>query len=234
MCTITLIIPTLNEAENIDPLLQRIFKVKDDCSFDFDVLFVDSASSDATCEKVLKWKKKYDVSILELESNEGLASAVVAAVRIAKGKVVAVMDADLSHPPEILPALIEPVLSGNYDMVIGSRYIDGGSTPDWPFMRRLGSRVATLPAKLFTRVQDPLAGLFAVDSTKFKCMTGSIRGFKVALEILASNTGSMRVKEVPIEFRERCYGISKMNSSVVWAYLLQLVTLSKKKVVGGL
>ncbi len=162
MCAVSIIVPTLNEAENIDYLLERVFQVKRSFSLDFDVLFVDSASSDATCEKVAGWQKREDVSILKRQNNDGLAKAVVAAAGIARGEFVVVMDADLSHPPEVLPELIEPLLDGSWDMVIGSRYTTGGSTPDWPLSRKICSKLATLPAQLFTHVKDPLAGFFGL------------------------------------------------------------------------
>jgi len=233
MCSVSVIVPTLNEAENIDYLLERMLRVKRSCSFDFDVLFVDSASSDSTCEKVAAWQKREDISILKRQNNDGLAKAVVAAACIAKGKFVVVMDADLSHPPEMLPELIEPLVDGSWDMVIGSRYIAGGSTPDWPLTRKIGSKLATYPARLFTCVKDPLAGFFAVDRLRLQRLTGSVRGFKIGLEILAAGGSGLRVKEVPIEFRERSYGVSKMNRGVVVDYMLQLLVLAKKRAGRG-
>ncbi len=233
MCAVSIIVPTLNEAENIDYLLERVFQVKRSFSLDFDVLFVDSASSDATCEKVAGWQKREDVSILKRQNNDGLAKAVVAAAGIARGEFVVVMDADLSHPPEVLPELIEPLLDGSWDMVIGSRYTTGGSTPDWPLSRKIGSKLATIPAQLFTHVKDPLAGFFAVERSRLQSLTGSIRGFKIGLEILAAGGRKLRVKEVPIEFCERSYGVSKMNRGVVMDYLAQLMVLAKKRVNSG-
>jgi dolichol-phosphate mannosyltransferase len=233
MCAVSIIIPTLNEAENIDYLLERVFQVKRSFSLDFDVLFVDSASSDTTCEKVAAWQEREDVSILKRQTDDGLAKAVVAAAGIAKGKFAVVMDADLSHPPELLPELIEPLLDGSWDMVIGSRYTAGGSTPDWPVSRKIGSKLATIPARLFTHVKDPLAGFFAVERSRLQSLTGSIRGFKIGLEILAAGGRELRVKEVPIEFCERSYGVSKMNRGVVMDYLAQLMFLAKKRVNGG-
>lgn len=231
MNSVSVIIPTLNEAENIDYLLERVFQVKDSFCLDFDVLFVDSASSDATCEKVAAWQKREDVSILKLQTDEGLAEAVVAAACTAKGKIAVVMDADLSHPPEVLPELITPLLDRSWDMVIGSRYIAGGSTPDWPLNRRLASSLATIPARIFTPVKDPLAGFFAVENFRLKNLKGSVRGFKIGLEILAAGGRELRVKEVPIEFCERSYGVSKMSRGVALDYLIQLLVLAKRRLI---
>jgi len=230
MCSFSIIVPTLNEAENIDFLLGRLFGVKKSYSLDFDVLFVDSASSDTTCEKVAEWQKRADVSILKRQTNDGLAGAVIAAAGVARGKYVVVMDADLSHPPEVLPELIKPLFERSCDMVIGSRYIAGGSTPDWPFTRQFVSRLATIPARLFTNVKDPLAGYFGVERSRLESLTDSVRGFKIGLEILAAGGGRLRVREVPIEFRDRSYGVSKMNHSVVWQYMIQLMVLAKRRI----
>ncbi len=229
MSSVSVIIPTLNEAENIDYLLERVFRVKHSFCLDFDVLFVDSASSDATCEKVAAWQKREDVSILKRQTDDGLAEAVVAAACTAKGKFAVVMDADLSHPPEVLPELIKPLLDGSWDMVIGSRYTAGGSTPDWPLNRRLASKLATIPARIFTHVKDPLAGFFGVESFRLKSLKGSVRGFKIGLEILAAGGRELRVKEVPIEFCERSYGVSKMSRGVALDYLIQLPVLVKRR-----
>jgi len=233
MSSVSVIIPTLNEAENIDYLLERVFRVKRTFCLDFDVLFVDSASSDDTCEKVACWQKREDVSLLERQEDDGLAGAVVAAACTARGKFAVVMDADLSHPPEVLPELITPLLDGSRDMVIGSRYTAGGSTPDWSLKRRLASKLATVPARIFTHVKDPLAGFFGVECSRLRSLKGSVRGFKIGLEVLVAGGLDLRVKEVPIEFCERSYGVSKMSHGVALDYLIQLLALAKRRLTRG-
>jgi len=234
---ITVIVPTLNEAENIDLLLERIFQVRDSAGLDFDVLFVDSASTDATCEKVLTWQDHYAVRLLRRDINVGLAGAVIAGAHHTKSDIVVVMDADLSHPPETIPSLIGPLVEGTHDMVIGSRYVEGGATPDWPFARRMLSRIATFPAMFFCDVRDPLAGLFAVERQRLISLPVEVPGFKIGLAVLAYNGKRLRVKEIPIEFRDRGYGQSKISRSVAWDYLKQLAGLtfrwSKKKTAAG-
>lgn len=225
MYSVSVIVPTLNEAENIDFLLERLFRVKSSCSLDFDVLFADSDSSDTTCEIIAGWQKRENVSLLHCQTGGGLADAVIAAAGKACGEFVVIMDADLSHPPEILPELIKPLVDDSCDMVIGSRYIKGGSTPDWSIFRKISSRLATIPARLFTNVKDPLAGLFVVKRSILQDLTDSVRGFKIGLEILVAGGRTLRVKEVPIEFRDRRYGVSKMNGNVVLDYMKQILTL---------
>jgi dolichol-phosphate mannosyltransferase len=223
---ITIIVPTLNEAENIDLLLKKIINIRQSSNLDFDILFVDSASTDGTCDRVLEWQNKAPVRLLQNDSNIGLAGAVIAGAKYTESRYVVVMDADLSHPPEVIPQLLQPLLNGTHDMVIGSRYIEGGSIPDWPFLRKISSRIATLPALLFCEVKDPLAGFFAVERRKLTDLPGSVPGFKIGLAILAEYGKNIRVTEIPIKFRDRDYGQSKMNYWVVFDYLRQLNNLA--------
>ena len=129
--------------------LKEFFSIRQSCNLDFDILFVDSASTDGTCDRVIEWQKREPVRLLQNDKNMGLAGAVMAGANYTDSKYVLVMDADLSHPPEIIPQLLQPLIDGTHDMVIGSRYVAGGSMPDWPFSRRLSSRIATFPALYF-------------------------------------------------------------------------------------
>jgi dolichol-phosphate mannosyltransferase len=108
--------------------------------------------------------------------------------------------------------------------------VDGGATPDWPLSRRLSSRIATLPALLFCIVKDPLAGFFAVERKRLIDLPGRVPGFKIGLAILAEYGRDLRVKEIPIEFRDRDFGESKMNRRVVFEYLWQLVGLAGRRI----
>jgi len=230
LSTITIIVPTLNEVENVDLLLERILSIRRSSNLDFDILFVDSASTDGTCDRVIDWQKKAPVHLLQHEINVGLAGAVIAGAKYTDSTYVLVMDADLSHPPELIPQLLQPLLSGTHDMVIGSRYVEGGSMPDWPFSRKLSSRIATLPALFFCEVKDPLAGFFAVERRRLTGLSDSVPGFKIGLAILAEYGKDLRVTEIPIEFRDRDYGESKMNYWVAFDYLKQLNKLALKRV----
>lgn len=226
MSLISIVIPTLNEAENIDLLLKRILNTRQLSHLDFDILFVDSASIDGTCDRVLEWQTKAPVRLLQHDCNIGLAGAVIAGAKYIESKFIVVMDADLSHPPEVIPQLLQPLLDGTHDMVIGSRYIEGGSVPDWPFLRKLSSKIATIPALLFCEVKDPLAGFFAVERRRLLDLPGSVPGFKIGFAILAEFGKDIRVTEIPITFRDRDYGESKMNYWVVFDYLRQLNNLA--------
>lgn len=227
---LTVLVPTLNEEPNVDLLVESILGVRASCDLDFDILFVDSASSDETCQKILAWATRGPVSLLQMDVNVGLAGAVIAGAKHLLSDFILVMDADLSHPPEAIPRLLGPLKSGSCDMVIGSRYIQGGSTPDWPFTRKLSSKLATLPALLFCDVRDPLAGFFAVRREKIINLPGRIPGFKIGLALIAEYGKGFRVTEVPIEFRDRDYGESKMGKRVVFDYCRQLVSIAFSRI----
>jgi len=230
MATVTIIIPTLNEEQNIDLLLEKIFQVRDRYHLDFDILFVDSASADNTCACVKKWQDKRPVSLLRRDVNVGLAPAVIAAAHQVNSEYVLVMDADLSHPPEKIPNLLRPLVAGQCDMVIGSRYVKGGAMPDWPFSRKISSKLATLPALCFCSVKDPLAGFFAVKRKLITGLPADVPGFKIGFAVLAEYNKKIRIIEIPIEFRDRDYGQSKMNKNVVYDYLRQLGGLVRGRI----
>jgi dolichol-phosphate mannosyltransferase len=223
MPSVSIIVPTLNEAGNIDPLLERIFKVRDDHALDLEVVFVDDASTDGTCGEIRAWQAAYPVRLVSRDFDDGLAGAVMAGARAAKGEYAVVMDADLSHPPEAIPNLLAPLLEGSHDMVIGSRYVPGGAVPEWPLQRRITSKLATLPARFFTDAHDPMAGLFALKRQRLAGLNRQVSGFKIGLEILATAEVDLRVTEVPIVFHDRYKGSSKMNAKVIGDYLRQLL-----------
>ncbi len=226
MPLISIIIPTRNEADNIDLLLTRIFAVEELREHDFEVVFSDGASTDATCDAVRGWQDTNPVRLVESRVNEGLSAAVMAGARAAAGDYVVVMDADLSHPPESLPDMLEPLLSGSHDMVVGSRYVAGGSTRGWPLKRRISSLLASLPARILADVKDPLAGFLAMRRERLTSLNWVVCGFKFGLELLATAEEQTRVKEVPIVFHDRCYGKSKMGLGVILDYLRQLLLLA--------
>ena len=224
---VSIIVPTRNEADNIDLLLQRIFSVEYLSSVDHEVIFVDDSSTDATRQTIRKWCAESPVRLIERDHGKGLASAVVAGASQAGFDVALVMDADLSHPPEKIPELVQPLLSGEYDMVIGSRYVEGGATPEWPRSRRIASKLATLPARLFTDANDPMAGFFAASTERLRNIRTNVPGFKIGLEVLAVGGDELRVLEVPIVFQDRFEGFSKMNKRIIFEYLEQVVQLSR-------
>ncbi len=222
---LSVIVPTLNEAENIDPLLGAIFDHGARSALDLEVLVVDDGSTDGTRERVRAWEGRHRVRLLARDGERGLSGAVLAGAAAAAGDVVVVMDADLSHPPERVAALAHPVLAGECDVAIGSRYVPGGSTPGWPLARRAMSRGAAALARILVDARDPLSGFFAVRRELFLEAGKSATGFKVLLEVLARGGDGLRVREIPITFRDRTHGRSKMGFRVIRTYLAQLAAL---------
>jgi dolichol-phosphate mannosyltransferase len=223
--SLSVIVPTLNEAENIEGIINRI--LTGGASVDMEIIVVDDASRDDTQPIVRRLSKTLPVTLLARENpKDGLAGAVLAGARAARARVVMVIDADGSHPPEKIPDLARPVIKGDLDMVIGSRYAPGGSTPGWSRKRRLMSRAASACAWPLTDVHDALSGFFAVRKELMAEIPSDAAGFKIALEILVRGGDSLRVGEVPIAFRDRELGQSKMGTGVILTYFRRLVALS--------
>ncbi len=225
----SVIVPTLNEAENIDDLLAAILAQAG--AGLHEILLVDDGSTDGTREKMGAWSERDPaIRLISRETPDGLAGAVVEGARQAQAEVVVVMDADLSHPPEKIGALVEPVLAGTQDMMIGSRYTAGGSTPGWPLLRRASSRAASLLAWPLTDVRDCLSGFFAVRREKLLELGADVAGFKVGLEIILRGAPLLRVGEIPIAFRDRTKGRSKMDGRVIFTYLEQILGFTAARI----
>jgi dolichol-phosphate mannosyltransferase len=213
---ISLIIPTLNEVENIPPLLTRILRCD---AVPDQIIFVDDGSTDGTRECIRSFASSAPVHLIERDAPSlGLAGAVMAGARAAEGDWLVVMDADLSHPPEKIGQLLRPLFEGRADMVIGSRYVAGASTPGWPVWRKILSRIAAGLAYPLTGVHDSMCGFFAVPRTLLLELTPSATGFKIAFEAIAHGGKNLRVLEIPIVFRDRAHGVSKMSLGVALLY----------------
>jgi dolichol-phosphate mannosyltransferase len=223
---VSIVVPTLNESPNIDPLLTQLFDALRDQPFDAEVVVVDDGSEDGTRDRVREWESDHPVRLLERGREGGLSGAVLAGAQMARGEVVVVIDADLSHPPGKVPALIQPILDNQSDMVVGSRYVRGGSTPGWPLLRRLMSRTASWLAWPIVDVHDPMSGFFAIRRDRMLERGMQADGFKIGLELLAGGPRPLRVCEVPIQFKDRQHGESKLGSGVIISYLERLRALA--------
>jgi dolichol-phosphate mannosyltransferase len=222
---ISVIIPTYNEKDNIAPLLSRVAQAL--TGYDYEIIIVDDGSQDGTIEAASALAERYPVRVIVRRNERGLATAVVRGLKSASGQIIGVMDADLQHPPEVLPNLIKAIQDGA-DMAIGSRYIPGGGCPNWGLSRRIISRVALMISHLLlpsTRVvKDPLAGFFMfrrqnVDPARLRPI-----GYKISLEVML--TGSFQnVVEVPYIFEDRSAGQSKLNPGQQLDYLKHLFSL---------
>jgi dolichol-phosphate mannosyltransferase len=225
---VLVMVPTYNEAENIDEVLRR---VRDTLPY-ADVLVIDDASPDGTAEIAEKLDEELGgIDVLRRGAKAGLGSAYRAGFRrgLADGYDVMVeMDADLSHDPRALPRLLEGIAAGA-DLVIGSRYVPGGSIPDWKWVRRTISRLGCVYARLMLglSVHDATAGFRAyhrriLGRIDLEHVRADGYGFQVEMTYLAERAGG-RVVEVPIEFQDRTFGRSKMSGRIVVEALL-LVT----------
>ncbi len=227
MDRISIVIPTLNEAGNVHELLERLFEASgtESGGHDFEVIVVDDDSTDGTRQQVRKWSADGRVRLIHRHKEKGLSSAVLTGAKAASGETVVVMDADLSHPPESIPDLIRPILAGEKDIVVGSRYTPGGSVPGWPLKRLWASKLAALPARVLTDLRDPLSGFFAVRKDALLAQGRDVSGFKIGLALLVRG-GSLRTDEVPITFTDRKNGNSKADLGVALCYFRQLIELA--------
>ena len=207
--SISVIVPTLNEVENIAPFVSQILAT----GVPFhEIVFVDDRSTDGTQQNIRALARDHRVRLIERGAGEiGLASAIMTGATAAEGELVVVMDADLSHPPERIPDLLAPLLAGRADMVIGSRYMPGGSTPGWPLWRRLLSRTGATFAFPLTSTRDSMSGFFAISRSKILELGLSTAGFKMAFAIISRGGRKLRVQEIPIAFLDRVRGQSKMS-----------------------
>jgi dolichol-phosphate mannosyltransferase len=223
---VSVIVPTLNEAGNMDALLSRLVQTWKGEGRGVEVLLADGGSTDGTQQIVRSWEAKGPVHLVDAVSGRGLTGDVLVAARQARAQVILVMDADLSHRPEQTPDLVRPVLEGRCDMAVGSRYIPGGATPDWPWVRRAVSRAAGMLAWPLTDVRDPTSGFFAVRRDRLLAVDEEAEGFKIAMEVLLQGDGTLHVMEVPITFHDRSCGQSKMNAAEAATYLRRLSALA--------
>mgnify|MGYP001417388579 FL=1 len=221
---ISIIIPTYNESQNI---LQILKSIKDNLPKNFvtQAIVVDDNSPDGTgklVEDYLKNIKKmadYTIEIIHRKAKDGLGSAILKGIQHAKGDTIVVMDCDFSHPPQIIPKLIESIKKYQYDIVVASRYIKGGKIQGWSLKRKTMSKFATLIAKkgLGIDTHDPMSGFFAFKRNIIKGLNIDAIGYKFLLEILVK-TKNVSIKEIPYTFQNRELGSSKLSIRTIFDY----------------
>ena len=228
---ISIIIPTYNESQNI---LQILKSIKDNLPKNFvtQAIVVDDNSPDGTgklVEDYLKSVKKmadYTIEIIHRKAKDGLGSAILKGIQHAKGDTIVVMDSDFSHPPQIIPKLIESIKKYQYDIAVASRYIKGGKIQGWSFKRKTMSKFATLIAKkgLGIDAKDPMSGFFAFKRNIIKGLNIDAIGYKILLEILVK-TKDVNIKEIPYTFQDRKFGSSKLNIKTIFDYSRSVLKL---------
>ncbi len=228
MTQLSIIIPTLNEQESMGQLLGDLSQ---QLNMPFwqdiatEIIVVDDSSVDQTVVTAKRWQDRLPLKIIERTGERDLSASILDGVDQANGQWVVVMDADGSHPPECLPDLIQPLIDGTHDVVVGSRHVTGAKTSNWPWHRHLTSWLATLLAWPFTEVKDPMAGFFATTKARIGALPKSAAGYKILLELLVKGGDDIRVKEIPIHFVDRKLGHSKLNIHHQLTYLRRLMNL---------
>jgi len=223
--SVSIVVPALNEGENIPLLVPRVAEAMN--GRDWEMLIVDDNSRDNTLEVCAELARKFPLKLLVRERpTHGLSGAVLHGFAHATGEVFVVMDADLQHPPEKLPELIDAVAQGHADFAIGSRYAGGSMEGEWGAFRRFNSSIATALARPFAGgVKDPMSGFFAIGRSTFeRAERLSPLGYKIALELMCK-CRVKQVTEVPIHFGLRQLGQSKLSMKQQFHYLQHLSRL---------
>ncbi|MBU0617776.1 MAG: polyprenol monophosphomannose synthase [Planctomycetes bacterium] len=217
---VSVVVPTYNERDNLAPLVERVFATLEPESAE--LLIVDDDSPDGTATYAEELSHKHPIRCLVRRHERGLATAVILGLRQARGELCVVMDADLSHPPEAIPKLLEVMHDPRVQMVIGSRFVPGGSVDlKWPLHRRLNSWAARMLARPLTRAKDMMAGFFCVRRRELALDRLDPIGYKIALELIVRH-GWKRVVEVPITFADRSAGQTKLNLAEQLRYVRHL------------
>jgi len=231
---LSIIVPTLREAVNIPTLVREISADLVHAIPEWELIIIDDNSEDGVvgvCEKLLE--QGVPLQLVVRKNDRGLATAVLEGFTRARGPVFVVMDADLSHPPATIPVFYQEIQKGA-DFVIGSRYIKGGGTDDrWTLYRYLNSKVASLLSRGLVSVSDPMSGFFALPRSLWeRCDTLSPVGYKIGLELIVKGQPK-NLKEVPIHFRTRKIGESKLTFKQQLLFLSHLRSLYRYRWFAG-
>ena len=227
---LSLIVPTFNESKNIREILQRLAELLDEpLAGEYELIVVDDDSPDRTWEVALSLAAENPrVRVMRRVAERGLSTAVIRGWQAARGEVLAVIDADLQHPPEITVQLWREIERGA-DLTVASRHTDGGGVSSWSVIRRLLSRGAQVLGLLLLpgvlgRVSDPMSGYFMVRREAIAGRRMSPLGYKILIEVIGR--GKIRwIGEVGYVFRERAEGESKVTWRLYVDYLRHLLRL---------
>lgn len=227
MPELAIVIPTLNEADNVSPLVDCLQSALG--NIDWEVIFVDDDSPDGTFEAVQALSRRNPrVRGLLRVGRRGLSSACVEGMLASTAEFLAVMDADHQHDESLLTGMLALLQSGEADVVVGSRYVGGGSSEHGlGHIRSVGSKLATRLSRWFSPqpLSDPMSGFFML---RRDVLVGAVKslygkGFKILLDILSAHDGPLRVVELPYDMKPRFAGESKLDASVVIDFLMMLL-----------
>jgi dolichol-phosphate mannosyltransferase len=223
---LTIVVPTFNERDNIAPLVERLETVL--FGIAWEAIFVDDDSSDGTAAAIREVaRSKPRIRCLQRIGRRGLSTACIEGALASAAPFIAVMDADLQHDEALLPEMLATLKAENLDIVVGSRHVAGGDLGDFAASRVRISGIAGRLARLVVQadLRDPMSGFFMLRREAFEgAMRGlSGQGFKILLDLFASAPRPLAFKELPYRFRSRLHGESKLDSLVVWEYILLLL-----------
>lgn len=218
---VSIVIPTYNESENIKGILHLIKEHLPKNTM-VEAIVVDDNSPDGTGKiaedyfKSLKEKTLYTINVINRKTKEGLSSAILNGIEQAKGKIVVVMDSDFSHPPQLIPKLVEVLKQSKTDIVVASRYLNGGNIQGWSLKRKIISKIGTMIAKkgLGINQSDPMSGFFAFNKDVIKGINFDAIGYKLLLEMIVKAKG-VSIKEIPYTFLDRQNGKSKLGIKTI-------------------
>src|SRR5450432_1602682 len=219
---LSVIVPTFNERDNVTTLLRRLETALTGVAWE--VIFVDDNSPDGTWD-VVRTLAQGDsrVRCIRRIGRRGLSGACIEGILASSARYAAVIDADLQHDETRLPLMLGLLQAGEADLVVGSRYVEGGSADSFNRQRAGASALATELAKrlLGVKVADPMSGFFMIRSDRFEQLAPqlSTQGFKILLDIVATARGALRIKEIPFTFGSRLHGTSKLDSMVALDFL---------------
>jgi dolichol-phosphate mannosyltransferase len=221
---VTMVVPTYNERDHLGVLLEQLFSSCDRDGLTVSVIVVDDNSRDGTGLLADDWARGGRVQVIHRSGKLGLGSAVLEGFALATSDVVGVIDADLSHPPDLIPVLHRTLVGHDLDMVVASRYVGAGGIADWSLQRIVLSKLGCWLSRPLTPVRDAMSGFFLVRRDRVSRFRTASSGFKIGLEILV-RANVRRVAEVDYMFVDREAGRSKMSLAECLRFLKQLVRL---------
>jgi len=219
---LSVVIPTFNEAQNVREMISRLDVALKGIAWE--AIYVDDNSPDGTAAEAKALAATDDrVRCIKRLGRRGLASACIEGIMSSAATYVVVIDADLQHDERILPRMLSLLTNDSADLVIGSRYIPGGSADAFASSRASFSKLANRIAQMLlgVSVSDPMSGFFMMRRDRFEQVAGELSsiGFKILLDIMVTARGHLRVVEVPYEFRERLFGESKFDARIGLEFL---------------
>jgi len=228
---LAIVIPVLNEADNVAPLVERLTRAL--AGIRWEAIFVDDDSPDGTADVVRALARlQSNIRCVQRLGRRGLASACIDGILSSAAPYIAVMDGDLQHDEMLLPQMLAKIRAERLDVVVASRYTDAGSVGDWQRSRVVISDVAGRLSRLVVKADltDPMSGFFMVERNAFAAAMRSLtgQGFKILLDLFASSPRPLAFAEVPLSFRQRLHGESKLDTLVAWEYLMLVL----QKLVG--